>query len=353
VKDDDALTRQLGRFQPLAALDRDTLDLIAPHCSVERVARDLDPFRLRDWRGQVVYLVKGQLKLEFPDGSVKVLVGGLDEALLPLVSAGQAPVGSRSITEIELLRIEEKTLDVAVTWDQLTSPKAGERDLHSEDWRSTTGMFALRELTRGAFAALPPANIESLLDRLQEMKVKRGQVVIREGDIGDYYYLIESGRCLVTRLQGGSPVVVAELDAGDTFGEEALVAETLRNATVSMETDGVLLRLAKSDFIALLREPLLRRVDPVTARQKIGDGAVWLDVRLPVEWRLDGLPGAINLPLNELRQDFARLDPGKEYIVYCQTGRRSSAAAFLLGQRGLRVHLLQGGLRLWQQMRRG
>ena len=82
---------QLSRFQPLAALGRSTLELIAPHCCVERVARDLDPFRLRDWRGQVIYLVKGQLKLEFPDGSVKVLVGGLDDALLPLVSAGQAP----------------------------------------------------------------------------------------------------------------------------------------------------------------------------------------------------------------------------------------------------------------------
>ena len=76
-------------------------------------------------------------------------------------------------------------------------------------------------------------------------------------------------------------------------------------------------------------------------------------MRLPVEWRLDGLPEAINLPLNELRQDYQKLDPTKEYIVYCQTGRRSSAAAFLLSQRGLNIHLLQGGLRLWQQMRRG
>ncbi len=352
---DSIPAKQLSQFQPLASLSEATLRQMAPHCRIERVARNLDPFRLRDWQGQVVYLLKGQLKLEFADGSVQVLVGGLDDALLPLAAERSGPVSCKAITDIELLCVEESSLEIAVTWQQLMMPASGgsAAAAGSGDWRSTTGMFALQELTQGAFAALPPAHIQTLLERFREVKVKRGQVIVREGDVGDYYYLIESGRCLVTKLQGGAPVVVAELAAGATFGEEALVAETLRNATVSMETDGVLLRLAKNDFVQLLREPLLKRLDPAGVRKKIAEGAVWLDVRLPVEWRHDGLPGAINLPLSELRQDYQQLDAGKEYIVYCQTGRRSSAATFLLGQRGLRAYLLQGGLRLWQQLTRG
>jgi rhodanese-related sulfurtransferase len=350
---DRVAAEQLRQFQPLASLPEATLHQMAPHCHIERVARNLDPFRLRDWRGQVIYLLKGELKLESADGGVRVLVGGLDEALLPLMPDDISRLAGRAITDIELLCVEENSLDIAVTWQQLMMPAGTASAATGADWRSSSGMFALHDLTQGAFSALPPAHIQVLLGRFQEIKVGRGQVIVREGDLGDYYYLIESGRCLVTRLQGGAPVVVAELEAGATFGEEALVSESLRNATVSMETDGVLLRLAKADFVELLREPLLKRLDPAGVRRKIAEGALWLDVRLPVEWRHDGLPGSINIPLSELRQDYRQLDADKEYVVYCQTGRRSSAAAFLLGQRGIRANLLQGGLRLWQQVNRG
>ena len=123
------------------------------------------------------------------------------------------------------------------------------------------------------------------------------------------------------------------------------MAETARNATVTMKTGGVLLRLAKSDFIDLLRAPLLHRLGPAAAKQKVAAGAIWLDVRFPAEYQHDGLPGAINIPLNEVRQALSMLDKGKEYIAYCQTGRRSSAAAFLLSQRGFGAYLLDGGLK--------
>lgn len=49
------------------------------------------------------------------------------------------------------------------------------------------------------------------------------------------------------------------------------------------------------------------------------------------------------MPLNEVRNSFPVLEPSREYIVYCQSGRRSSAAAFLFAQRGFKVCLLQGG----------
>ena len=80
------------------------------------------------------------------------------------------------------------------------------------------------------------------------------------------------------------------------------------------------------------------------AAGRIEAGAVWLDVRYPSEYQYDKLPGAINVPLNEVRNMFAVLDRTREYVVYCQSGRRSSAAAFLFAQRGFRVSLLEGGL---------
>ena len=52
-----------------------------------------------------------------------------------------------------------------------------------------------------------------------------------------------------------------------------------------------------------------------------------------------------NACLHELRGFIPKLDNTKEYIVYCQTGRRSSAAAFILAQFGLQAVVLEGGTR--------
>lgn len=345
---DSALINTLSRIHPLGSFAPQGLAELASLSHRERVARNLDPFRLRDWEGQVVYLLKGELKLEFPDGSFVVLVGGSGDALLPLDIGSGRLAAAKAITDVELLHLDENAFDIVVTWNQLVTPsEAVPPSPEGTDWRTMSGMFAAQNLTHGAFASLPPAHIDSLLGRFERFKARRGEVVVRQGDAGDYYYLIERGRCLVTRQVAGAEVELAELRAGDAFGEEALVADTTRNATVTMKTDGVLLRLAKSDFLELLREPLLRRLTPVEAQHHVDAGAVWVDVRFPAEYQHDGLPGAVNIPVNELRQALPMLDAGKEYIVYCQTGRRSSAAAFLLSQKGFRAGLLEGGLKAW------
>jgi CRP-like cAMP-binding protein len=105
--------------------------------------------------------------------------------------------------------------------------------------------------------------------QVQPVPAKRGETIIQQGDPGDYYYLIESGRCKVSRLVAGSPVQLAELKEGDAFGEEALVADTVRNATVVMNTDGMLLRLSKQDFNDLLRAPLLQKVAGEEAERRL------------------------------------------------------------------------------------
>jgi rhodanese-related sulfurtransferase len=184
-----------------------------------------------------------------------------------------------------------------------------------------------------------------MLKRFQRVGVKRGQVVIREGDAGDYYYVLEAGKCLVERNVGGVSMKLAELKGGDAFGEEALVANAKRNATVTMLAEGSLFRLAKEDFNELLKKPLLQSVTMEQARAKVGGGGQWIDTRYPSEYQYDKLPGAINIPLSEVRNAVKVLDRTREYILYCQSGRRSSAAAFLLAQRGFRAFVLEGGLR--------
>ncbi len=340
-----ALSDTLFRLQPLAGLGMASLRELAPLCSRERITRNLDPSGLHDWHGQVVYLTKGELKLNWADGSTSLLVGGSGEALFSLRHDGKAPLATKAITDVELLRIDEDTLDIMFTWDQLAAPDSANGGKDATDWRTKSGIFAVGNFVTGVFSALPAANIDALLGRFQRVGVKRGEVVVSQGDAGDYYYVIDRGRCVVTRHVAGATVELAELKGGDAFGEEALLADTVRNATVTMKTDGVLLRLAKADFNVLLKEPLLQKLSAVEAVGRNAAGAIWIDTRFPAEYRLDGLPDALNIPLNEIRQATAMLDRGKEYIVYCQSGRRSSAAAFLLSQKGYRASLLDGGLK--------
>jgi rhodanese-related sulfurtransferase len=111
-----------------------------------------------------------------------------------------------------------------------------------------------------------------------------------------------------------------------------------------MKTDGRLLRLAKSDFDELLRRPLLNEITFAQAETRVAAGGQWLDVRFPSEYQHDRISQAVNIPLGELRHALDVLDKGVEYITYCQSGRRSAAAAFLLAQHGFRAAVLIGGL---------
>lgn len=343
----------LRGFDPLGSLSPARLKEFADLCIVEHVAEGADAFAGHDAAAQMAFLAKGELKLLFADGSSETVAAGSPAGKAAL--ARRKPVVSGvALSELELIRIDRDLLDIMLTWDQLAefdATRTGRlKVMVQEDapampqWKVMSGVFSMSNLKTGAFANMPPAHIAELLNRFARLEVNQGDVIVREGDEGDYYYVIESGRATVTRLVGGVVVTLADLKSGDAFGEEALVSEAKRNATVTMKLPGVLLRLAKHDFVALLKEPLLNRIGFAAASAKVAAGAQWLDVRYPSEFQYDRLPGAINIPLAEIRNAFSVLDKSREYVVYCQSGRRSAAAAFLLAHRGFKVFLLDGGL---------
>ena len=345
----------LRALQPLASLSDARLNELAGLARVEIVGRDSDASGVLAITGQVVYLIRGELALTYPDGSSRVLAGESRQARRPLARRGEEFASARANSEVELLRIDNDLLDIMLTWDQLAAAaaapeKAGPTE-HGQaslaNWNLLTGMFSVNSLKYGAFSHLPAAHIDELLRRFVRVQVKKGEVIVREGAEGDFYYVVETGRCKVERMIGGVSMLLADLKSGDAFGEEALVSEAKRNATVTMKTDGVVLRLAKGDFNELLRQPLLHRIALDEARSKIAGGGQWVDVRYPSEYQYDNLPGAINIPLSEIRNAVGVLDMGREYVLYCQSERRSAAAAFVLAQRGYRAFLLAGGL--WQQ----
>ena len=111
-----------------------------------------------------------------------------------------------------------------------------------------------------------------------------------------------------------------------------------------MFTDGTLMRLGKTDFQTLLNEPLLQWVDYEGAKEIVAAGGKWLDVRLPSEFQNFRIDDAVNIPLYFIRLKLNALDKNTQYIVCCDTGRRSSAAAYILSERGFEAYVLKGGL---------
>lgn len=80
------------------------------------------------------------------------------------------------------------------------------------------------------------------------------------------------------------------------------------------------------------------RIPGDAAREKVREGAVLLDVRTPGEFAAAALPGAKNVPLQELASRLPELPRDRAIVVYCASGMRSSAAASFLKKRGYEVH---------------
>lgn len=351
-------TNFLSHLEPILRLSPSRLKELASLSFIEKVSKNLDPFRMNVTKSaQALYLLKGDLGLVFEDKSKKVLKAGTSAACHPVGAGKLKLISTVALTEVEIVRIDLDLLDIMMTWDQLSGnsndktgsqknqPQTANSLLETNPTNTNTSAFSANNLQSGAFSRLPPANIQEMFKRMQLVDVNAGQVIITQGAEGDYYYLIEQGVAEVSRVNNFNepPVILAELSKGQSFGQEALVSDNKRNATVSMKTNGKLYRLNKKDFVELLKAPLINDLNYQEACAK--KDAVWLDVRFESEYNFEHLPEAINAPLNQIRSFAETLDKTKEYILYCQTGRRSSAAAFTLIELGFKVYVLAGGTR--------
>jgi CRP/FNR family transcriptional regulator, cyclic AMP receptor protein len=86
-----------------------------------------------------------------------------------------------------------------------------------------------------------------LANSLRERPLKRGQVLLREGDTGDEMFLVRSGSLVISKgVTGRVEQVLARVGAGDFFGEMALFDRSPRSATIQADSDTVLLVLDRA-----------------------------------------------------------------------------------------------------------
>lgn len=336
----------LKTLVPPSALNATNFQELAAKTFIEEIAAGKPIFKSGDNDRQSVYVVDGQVEVTSDKGESKIIAAGSDSAKHPLANHQPRKHTVVAKTDCKIIRIDSDLLDILLTWDQFSGIEVDEISVQEEENEDDDSDWMTRILQSKAFLQVPAANIQQMFMRMQEIPTKAGDVIIKQGDDGDYYYIIKHGKCKVTRnSKTGSELTLATIDDGDAFGEEALLSEAKRNANVVMVTDGILMRLSKEDFNQLLKEPMLSWVTNEEADAMVkNEGAVWIDVRLESEHKNSGIDGSVNIPLFMLRLKAQSLDPSKKYILYCDTGRRSSACAFLLSERGLDVYCLKGGL---------
>lgn len=341
---DGGLLERLGRLGVFARLSEHERAAVIASGSIVHAQPGTQLIGQGEHRRDYLVVLDGELEVrrewltaegrnEMSLGRVRPGEGVGEMAVLTAVPRGAGVVAVR---ESRVLRVDGEAIDDLLSWS------AHLADAMRADAELRRRIGAVRQ--SAAFRRLPLPTMYGAFERMRSLDAEAGQTIITEGEAGDAYYLLESGRAEVRR--GG--IRVAELEPGATFGEEALLTGGPRNASIVMLQAGRLWRLSKGDFDDSLRAALVEEVTAEDAARLVADGqGRWLDCRTEDEYREAHIPGAQLLPLDRLRHDAAVLDSKRTYVIYCRTGQRSGCAAFLLRERGIRALSLAGGLCGW------
>jgi MFS family permease len=109
-----------------------------------------------------------------------------------------------------------------------------------------------RLLEHELFTGLPPNRLESAARQLVEVPMSPGEVIVRQGESADRFYLVRDGAVAVTREEDGKVSALRELGSGDVFGEIGLLQRSPRTATVTATAKGTLLALDAAPFLELV-----------------------------------------------------------------------------------------------------
>lgn len=200
------------------------------------------------------------------------------------------------------------------------------------------------------FAHLSRTDARDIAGSMVPRTVPPGEVVVRQGDKTDCCYIIESGNAEVVHTDPFSDeqIAIGMLGPNDVFGAHSILLDGSAIATVTMATIGRLWQLPREQFVKHLRPAMVHVVGAATALLMVKSGLAGLiDCRFDVEHAERRIPGGHLIPLALLRKEIEGLDRTRPYIVYCKSGRRSAAAAYLLREHHIVAFSLRGGIEAW------
>lgn len=345
----------LRSMAPLCDLDEDQFQDLVARGQIVTLAKGDVIFTLGERDDRIIYLLAGDVTMVYADAIMETVRASSPRARLPLAEPVVREATATAKTNCTVFWFTKTDIPATSTGDDSvatyssssssTSLSAATSDAATSDSLSAHDWFSV--LMRGpVFARLSAQHIESLSARIETVPVKVGQVIIKQGAAANNYYFIRSGKFQILRRVEGveHPLELAILSSGNGFGEEALITNGRRNASVIAIEDGELYRLSKHNFTTLLATPLTQKVSLEQAERLVHRGAALLDVRSAEDFKRNGLTQALHIPLSLLRANLTSLSPDRDYIAYCNTGVISAVACFVLLHNGCRAFILNGGL---------
>jgi len=330
---------QIRDLVPIYTLDTERQQELAKHTRCFNYPAGSKLFSIGEQHDYIFYLLRGAIEIYNPDERY-TLIADTEQALMPIDPHRPHQYNAIFASDAEVAVIDRNLLDILLTWNPFSNYDVEEINTTSFDpdnWMASI-------LQSPVFQRIPPIKIQAMFQKAESISVREHELIFLQGDAGDYFYLIQQGNCTVLRSKNKQDTIVAELSAGQSFGEEALLSNDPRNATVIMKTDGVLLRLAKDDFEELLKQPVVETIGFEQAEQMYIRNPIWLDVRQPEEHYESAIEESINIPLYRVRETLSELPRDRPYIVYCDNAHRSSCAVYLLNAYGFEAYVLENGL---------
>jgi len=334
----------LKTLEPLNRLNPILLDELAAKSVIDEVPAGKIICRHGENDSRQIYLLSGQIEAVRAGESKTKVIKSKSPLKTPLAEGSPRTVTLKAKTNSTLLYIDADLLELLMSDEPELTATYEVTEISAED---SGDDWMLTFLQSPAFLQLPTENIQKLLTHMEEIPAKKDQVVIHQGATDDNYYIIKSGSCNVHRqpYKGSANVLLAVLPTGSGFGEEALISNGTRNATITMRENGSLMRLKKKDFLTFLINPLIPYFEHNETQKKLDKGCVVIDVRTEQQSQNKPLEGSVNIPLSMLRLKFDSLNTDREYLLVCDDGSQSAAAAFLMIQHGMKCSVLRNGMK--------
>lgn len=334
------VAQKIRKLIPLASLSQSRFNaLIAKIQLLDLEVGDF-LFQKGDVTPVLVYLLEGQVSLQALGMQVEIVAAESQAALFALAHQFPRKVDAVALTPVQCINLPAEMLTESA-FEHKVIEKMEKIEETGDDW-----MTAL--LKSPVFKRLPPANLQKILTGLQEVNVSKDTVIVSQGEAGEFYYLVKQGQCVVSRKPNlhAREIILAQLRAGDMFGEDALLAEQPVSASITALTPVTLLRLSKAEFLSLIKEPTLKYIQAADLDLELQMGSLIVDVRSEEAFALGHIAGSQCIPFFSLRMQLQLkvLDRNKSIIVVCEDGKLSRAAAFLLLRYKVAAKILNHGL---------
>ena len=334
----------LQRFSPLNQIAAKYQLRLQSGLRVRQINKGNTLIRKNREQGVLHFLVDGELEIRNSFENRDTLTQNDKRAGRAIENLLSPQSTVRALSHCQVLVCEQKVIDELLSWTQDYSIhflEDGELPLaetnlidddFQEDWDNVFIQSALA-------SNLSHQAISELLAGVENIEVAAGDTIVKRGSEADYFYIIKEGDAVVQTDPDG-PYRGAEfhLHPGNYFGDEALIAHTVRNSCVKMATRGLLGRLNQERFETLIKSHL------VLPDSQINENAgkqprLTIDVRFEIEAKLSPIEGSQLIPVPQLRKQLTDMDHSKLYVVSPANDVRSELAVYLMRQAGLNAYL--------------